>query len=118
MRQGDYQGAIENYEEAIKLDPTYAETPDPSYARAYLNRGLAKARQGDYQGAIQDYDKAIRLDPKLAPAYTNRGLAKVRQGDYKGAIENYEEAIRSLIPTYAEIPDPSYSSGLPQQRPC
>jgi len=64
-KQGDYQGTIENYTEAIRLKP--------DYAIAYNNRGLARERLEDYEGAISkrsaercaDYTQAIRLDPDL-----------------------------------------------------
>jgi tetratricopeptide (TPR) repeat protein len=68
--QGDFQGAIADYTEAIRLDPSKSE--------AYLDRGIAKRHQDDYQGAIADYNEAIRRDPKNADAYFNRGVAKRR----------------------------------------
>ena len=84
--QGDYQAAISDYDEAIRLDP--------EYARAYFNRGNAKDELGDVEGAISDYDEAIRLDPKYVGAYYNRGLAKGKLGKYFEAISDYDQAIR------------------------
>ena len=49
----DYQGAIADYNEAIRLNPTYA--------KAYYNRGLAKYKLEDKQGAIADYRESARL---------------------------------------------------------
>ena len=51
---GDYQGAIQDFDNAIKLNP---ENDD-----AYRYRGIAKGKLGDYQGAIQDLANAIRLN--------------------------------------------------------
>ncbi|MGL4502860.1 MAG: tetratricopeptide repeat protein, partial [Planktothrix sp.] len=45
----DYQGAISDYDKALKIDP--------NNAIAYINRGLARSELKDYQGAISDYDK-------------------------------------------------------------
>ena len=64
--QGDYRGAIADYDRAIELRPDYAE--------AYYLRGSAKMGLGDYRGAIADYDRAIELDPKDAGAYYDRGM--------------------------------------------
>jgi tetratricopeptide (TPR) repeat protein len=86
FNQGDYQGAITDFNQAIKLDP--------KFAWAYAGRGTAKARLGDSQGAIADYNQAIKLDPKSADAYTNRGGAKVNLGDHQGAIADLDQAIK------------------------
>lgn len=51
--EGDYVKAVQNYNQAISLDP--------SFARAYGNRGLVRANLGDQWGAIQDYQQAAKL---------------------------------------------------------
>ena len=70
--QGDYDQAIADYTEAIKLKPKDAS--------AYNNRGYAYDQQGDYDQAIKDYDQAIELKPKDAAAYRNRGDAYEKKG--------------------------------------
>ena len=50
---GDYVGAIEYYDRAVQCDPTFA--------RAYGNRGLVRSNLGDRRGAIQDWQKAAEL---------------------------------------------------------
>jgi tetratricopeptide (TPR) repeat protein len=89
---GDKQGAIADYNQAIKLQP--------DDATAYYNRGVVKYNSGDKQGAIADYNQAIKLQPDYADAYYNRGLAKKNLGDKQGAIADYNQAIK-LQPDYA-----------------
>jgi tetratricopeptide (TPR) repeat protein len=63
-----FESAIEDYNEAIKLDPENAD---------YFNqRGITKDKLKDYKGAIEDFDKAIELNPKVGKIYGNRVSAK------------------------------------------
>jgi D-alanyl-D-alanine-carboxypeptidase/D-alanyl-D-alanine-endopeptidase len=84
--KGDYDRAIQNYDEAIRLDPKSAD--------AFAGRGSAYLLKGDYDLAIQDYNEAIRLNPKAASALNGRGASYFAKGDYNRAIQDYNEAIR------------------------
>ncbi|ACK67605.1 Tetratricopeptide TPR_2 repeat protein [Rippkaea orientalis PCC 8801] len=97
---GDNQGAIADFNQAIKIKSDLAE--------AYYNRGLAKSNLGDYQGAISDYNQAIEIKPDYAAAYNNRGLTKYNLGDNQGAITDYTQAIE-IKPDDA---DAYYNRGL------
>jgi tetratricopeptide (TPR) repeat protein len=83
--QGDYAGAIGDYNQATALSPKWAD--------AYNNRGLAKEATGDRVGAVLDYDQAIALNPEFTEAYSHRGLARERSGNHAGAIADYDRAI-------------------------
>ena len=91
-RKGDYDRAIADSTEAIRLDP--------KDAHAYNNRGHAYYGKGDYDRAIGDYTEAIRLDPKDAKVFENRGVAYNLKGDFDRAIADSTEAIR-LDPKFA-----------------
>jgi tetratricopeptide (TPR) repeat protein len=85
--------AIAEYNEAIELDPKYAD--------AYLNRGNANYNKGQYDQAIDDYTKAIEINPGLADAYANRGLAYAQgKGQFDQAISDFNKAI-GINPGYA-----------------
>jgi tetratricopeptide (TPR) repeat protein len=86
LREGDFDEAIQDFTEAIRLDPKYAD--------AYSSRGNAWSIKWDYDKAIKDHDEAIRLNPSSALAYRNRGWAWLGKLDYDKAIRDYDEAIR------------------------
>jgi tetratricopeptide (TPR) repeat protein len=92
FEKGDYDHAIADYSEAIRLDP--------NVAIYYSNRGMAYSNKNDYDRAIADYSEAIRLDPNDAKEYRNRGVAYSNTRDYDRAIVDFNEAIR-LDPNYA-----------------
>jgi tetratricopeptide (TPR) repeat protein len=84
--KSDYDRAVEQYNEALKLDPKYAV--------AYNNRGNAYFGKKDYARAIADYDEAIKLDARFAAAYSNRGNAYSGKNDNDRAIADYSEALK------------------------
>jgi tetratricopeptide (TPR) repeat protein len=86
MRKSDYDRAIQDYDDAIRLNPNDAS--------AYDDRGNAYFYKGDYDRAIQNYDDAIRLNPNDASAYTGRGGANFVKGERDRAIQDFNEAIR------------------------
>jgi len=87
----DYEGALRDYEEALRHDPLYS--------RAYINRATTRQALGDVDGAIRDTDEAIRLSPEDSVAHYNRGYAYKAKGDLAAALRDYDEAIR-LNPQY------------------
>jgi tetratricopeptide (TPR) repeat protein len=82
--KANYDRAIQDYNEAIRLDP--------KYAHAYTVRGASYANKANYDRAIQDYNEAIRLDPKYALAYTRRGDAYYNRHAYAEARVDYDQA--------------------------
>jgi uncharacterized caspase-like protein len=70
--RGDYLTAIEDFTQAIRLDP--------NMAAAYYNRGNAYYRKGDYDRAIADYEAALRIEPNHPYAKTNLEYARRARG--------------------------------------
>jgi tetratricopeptide (TPR) repeat protein len=83
--RGQYDGAIADYTEAIRLNP--------QGAAAYNNRALAHEATGNHDLAITDFTEAIRLSPKRAEIYYNRGLSYSKTKDHEKAIADFTEAI-------------------------
>jgi len=92
----EYDRAISDYSEAIKLDP--------QYANAFLNRGMAHGLKGDSDASAADFGRVIDLKPDDPLAYYNRGYIRCWQKhDYDGAIADLGKAIdlgRKDAPTY------------------
>ena len=83
-REGDLQGAIQDYNKAIELDPNY-------YV-AYNNRASLKKALGDKQGAMQDYNKAIEINPESLDAYWNRGFLYKITNNLEAACTDWRKA--------------------------
>ena len=76
--KGDFQGAIADYNQALRINP--------NYAKAYLNRGDAYHELGEYQKAIADYNQALRINPDYIKAYIDRGHAYSELKEYEKAM--------------------------------
>ena len=98
QQQGEFDHAIQDYSETIKLNPHFAD--------AYNNRGNAYSDTGEFDHAIQDYNKAIELKSDYAEAYYNRGIAYCKRGaahsdrgDLDQAVQDFDKALE-LIPYF------------------
>lgn len=94
--KGDSQRALEDYDQAIHLDPRLAE--------AYYNRGRALYRLGRIQDALRDYDKVVSLLPDLPSAYFNRSIILLALKERGRAIEDLRKALQ-LDPTNTKYRD-------------
>jgi tetratricopeptide (TPR) repeat protein len=99
----DYVRAIADYDEAIRLDPKYAD--------AYYDRCIAYNRQQKYDLALADCNKAIALGPSAnalnatgqkklsidrsnSDYYAQRGIAHHGGQEIDRAIADYNQALR------------------------
>lgn len=89
---GECEGALTDYDEAIRLKP--------NWATAYNNRGQTNTLLGKHQEALADYNEAIRLKPNYVKAYINRGPTNLVLGKYAEALIDLNEVIR-LQPNFA-----------------
>jgi tetratricopeptide (TPR) repeat protein len=82
----DYDRAIADFDQAIKLDPGRTEY--------YSARGDACSNKGDDDRAIADYGEVLKLKPDDAVTYAKRGDIHGDRMDYDRAIADYDQAIR------------------------
>lgn len=84
--KGEYDRALEDYDQAILLNP--------SFANAYNNRGVIYRLKGDYDRAIKDYDQAIWLDSNIPATFYNRAIAYSEKEDYERALGDFDVVLR------------------------
>ncbi len=108
---GEYAEALENYEEALKLEQ------DP-FDRGYVlyNMGLIYASNGDHNKALELYHQALDLNPRLCQALNNVAVIYHYQGEkaeeagdaeaaddlFNKAAEYWKRAIRIAPNNYIE----------------
>ncbi|OGX08899.1 MAG: hypothetical protein A2Z88_10125 [Omnitrophica WOR_2 bacterium GWA2_47_8] len=116
----EYDKAMNDYNQAITLDPyefrtyinrgylyylneQFARAIDdynrsiaiyPKWPIAYLNRGLAYSKNGEVDSAIADYTTVLALSPNIAEAHEHRGELYMRKKEYGKAIEDFSRALQ------------------------
>jgi len=83
--QGELERAIEDYDQALTLRPTFAD--------AWSDRGIAWRLKGDNERAVADSSEAIRLNPALVDAWVNRGAAFAMLGKLDLAVADFTRAL-------------------------
>jgi tetratricopeptide (TPR) repeat protein len=91
--QGDADGAIAHYRQAIELRPGYAE--------AHYNLGRLLVQKGQLDEAIAHYEKALEINPADAEAHNNLGTTLFASGRVDEAIAHYRNAL-AIQPDYAD----------------
>ena len=84
--KGDFDRALEDYDQAILLNP--------SFANAYNNRGIIYRLKGENDRAIADYDQAIWLDRNVPAFFYNRAIAYSEKQDYDRALADFNAVLR------------------------
>lgn len=97
---GKPEEAVKTYQNAIRLEPTYAE--------AYQQMGLAYASLNQFPEAVKAFQEVIRLRPQSSLAQGNLGAAYMKMGRFQEARNAFREAVR-LRPDDAEA---HYNLGL------
>ncbi|MCM1504756.1 MAG: tetratricopeptide repeat protein [Muribaculum sp.] len=82
----NFENALADMDEAIKLQP--------QYAGFFVNRAFLRYNLDDYFGAMADYDYAIQLDPINQAALFNRGLLRSEVHDNNKAIDDFTQVLQ------------------------
>jgi tetratricopeptide (TPR) repeat protein len=83
LQAGAHDDAIEDFSDAITLDPTLAE--------AYRQRAVARYQAGDTRGAIADLEATVQREPRDFAAFeTLAHIAEARE-DWKGAYAAWQK---------------------------
>ena len=90
---GLVQAATDNYEEALRLHPVYAEV--------YNNLGNIFSQSGQVAEAAANYQRALQIKPDYAQARNGLGNLLSETGHVPEAIEQFELALR-YGPDYAD----------------
>lgn len=91
---GDYNNALLDYREALKLSPT---------EELFYKTGVAELNAGDDEKAIEHLTSAININPKKEFYYFFRGEAELDLGKYKAAISDFNKAIKLKPDDYRAI---------------
>jgi len=101
----DYQGAVEDLDRALSLDP--------NFAAAYRARGYAKFNLGfNVQGAMTDYLKAVELKPDYGEAHYALAFmyAMPGQGDRDQGEMHFNRAMELGVPDERGLKEKFYST--------
>ncbi|MDA7441082.1 sulfotransferase [Candidatus Pseudothioglobus singularis] len=89
----DYQAALEDFSQAVMLNPKYAE--------AYYNLGVTYGELGDILRAVSAYENALSINKNYPTAQNNLGQILLIKGDFDASIDHLEWAV-ALKPDFAE----------------
>ena len=82
---GDFQGAIDSWNKALKLNPNLAEI--------WHNLGSALGRLEQYPEAIESFNHALEIDPQSYQAWNDSAHAFYQMQQWEQAIDSWNKAI-------------------------
>src|SRR2546430_11288197 len=108
-RQGDLDGAIEDYTRALELAPEDAEI--------LFNRGNAWVAKGEYQRAVADFMRAVEADPGHAQALFRHAAVEVGDQPKAAAAGRPARGPPGRPPPLTPPPDTAPANAAPPPLP-
>lgn len=101
--KGDYQKALENYNEAI----SYCKSDSNGLSTLYNNMGVLYNEIGEYNKALELLEKSLLIDKELgednSSVYNNMAMSYQGLGEHFKAVEYYKKALDINIKEYGYI---------------
>lgn len=82
LKAGDFQGALTNYDEALKTSQDY---------RIYYQRGITLKKMRKYEDAVGSFKKAVEVNPQFDIAFNGLGSTYFITGDYQAAVDAFKK---------------------------
>lgn len=83
--KGQYESAIKDYDDAIRLSPNFAV--------ALNNRAWAYYKWGRGPQGLPDVERSLRINPMSEHTWDTRAHIRQTLGDHAGAFADYEQAV-------------------------
>lgn len=85
LKAGAHQDAIDDFSDAIALDPDLAE--------AWRQRAIARYEQGDTQGAVRDLEETLKREPRHFGAFETLSRIAENRKDWKSAYSAWQKVL-------------------------
>jgi len=82
---GDLEKSLEYFNKSLEADPTFA--------RAWMDKGNVLIRMNRSAEAIAAWDAALALDSNIPQVWNSRGEALMSLGRYAEALESFEKVL-------------------------
>lgn len=115
VKEGDLDGALSDFDQAIKILPDLVKTKKRDLGKVYLLRAHKRRDSGDLDGSIQDFEQVVRRVPPHPLLLWQYGGVKMSKGDIEGAVAVFDSALKAhqsrwdsfwdRIPMFSEVSD-------------